>query len=130
MLADVKAQRKAIAATGTQLAFVHMGDEQQGNELFTRYGLDDVPRVSDPEAKLYKAFKLKRGGLLQVMGPHVWVRGFESFIKSGHPVGLPIGDTLQMPGVFLIQGGQILRSYFHQTSADRPDYLKLAQSGL
>lgn len=122
----MREQRAAIATTGTQLAFVHLGNEQQGAELFARYGLDDVPRVSDPEAKLYKAFKLKRGRLRQVMGPHVWVRGFESFIKSGHPVGLPMGDTLQMPGVFLIQGGQILRSYFHQTSADRVDYQAFA----
>ena len=107
-----------------------MGDEQQGAELFARYGLGDVPRVSDPEAKLYKAFRLKRGGLLQVMGPSVWVRGFDSFIKSGHPVGLPIGDTLQMPGVFLIQGGQILQSYLHQTSADRPNYAALSQTAI
>ncbi|MBI1763839.1 MAG: hypothetical protein HYR56_20640 [Acidobacteria bacterium] len=108
------------------MAFVHMGNEQQGAELFARYGLGDVPRVSDPGARLYKAFKLKRGGLGQVMGLRVWVRGFESCIKNGHPVGLPIGDTLQMPGVFLIQAGQILRSHFHRTSADRPDYAALA----
>jgi peroxiredoxin len=128
-LADAREQRKAVAATGTQLAFVHMGDEQQGTELFSRYGLSDVPRVSDPEAKLYKAFRLKRGRLRQVMGPRVWVRGFESFIKNGHPVGFPIGDTLQMPGVFLIQGGHILRSYFHQTSADRVNYQAFVAPG-
>ena len=103
-----------------------MGDEAQGAERFARYGLGDVPRVSDPQAKLYRAFKLQRGGLLQVMGPKAWQRGFEAFFKGGHTVGLPLGDTLQMPGVFLIQGGQILQSYVHETSADRPDYAALA----
>jgi hypothetical protein len=85
-----------------------------------------VPRVSDPEARLYRAFQLNRGKLSQFLGPAVWWRGFQSFILNRHPVGKPIGDPAQMPGVFLIQNGRILRSYFHQTSADRPDYVALA----
>jgi hypothetical protein len=103
-----------------------MGDETTSASLFAQYELGDVPRVSDPEAKLYRAFGLKRGSLAQVMGPAVWWRGFQSFILNRHRVGKLVGDGFQLPGVFLIQGGRILRSYIHQTSAERPDYVTLA----
>ena len=103
-----------------------MGSETNA-ELFASYGLGDVPRISDPEAKLYRAFNLQRGKLSQFVGPAVWWRGFQSFILNRHPVGIPIGDPAQMPGAFLIYQGRILRSYVHQTSGDRPDYVALAQ---
>ena len=35
------------------------------------------------------------------------------------------GDVTQMPGVFLVFHGEILKSYRHQSSADRPDYVAL-----
>lgn len=105
-----------------------MGEEAQGAKLFEQYGLGEVPRVSDPQAQLYRAFNLQRGKVAQVMGPRVWWRGFQSFILNHHPVGKLVGDGFQMPGVFLIQGDRILQSFIHQTSADRPDYVALAQT--
>lgn len=105
-----------------------MGEEAQAAPLFAQYGLADVPRVGDPQAQLYRAFNLQRAKLPQILGPRVWWRGFQSFVLNGHPVGKLIGDGFQMPGVFLIQGGRILRSFIHQTSADRPDYVALAEA--
>ena len=36
------------------------------------------------------------------------------------------GDGFQMPGVFLIYHGEVLRSYRHQSVADRPHYTRFA----
>jgi hypothetical protein len=39
-----------------------------------------------------------------------------------------VGDGFQMPGIFLLFHGEVLRSYRHQTAADRPDYVDLAEA--
>lgn len=115
-----------MVATGTQLAFVYMGTAEQGAERFAKYGLSDVTRVHDPKQELYAAFDLKRATLSQVFGWQVWQRGWEAF-ANGHSVGMLAGDGFQMPGVFLLHRGVIVREFRHQTAAERPDYLALAQ---
>ena len=47
---------------------------------------------------------------------------------NGHGVGMLAGDGLQMPGVFVLHHGQVLREFRHESAADRPDYLELAQA--
>ena len=113
---------------GTQLAFVHMGAEEDARPIFAKYGMEDVARVSDPEAQLYDAFGLARGTALQLLGPKVIWRGIGTALHAGHGFGRIIGDPTRMPGVFLLVDGSIVREFRHQTSADRPDYEGLAGS--
>jgi peroxiredoxin len=124
-LADLASRRAEIEKNGARLTLVHMGSEERGAKFFARYGLQDVPRVSDPERALYRAFGLPRGSLGDLFGPKVWWRGFQAGILGRHGVGLLEGDGFQMPGVFLLFHGEVLRSYRHQSAADRPDYLAL-----
>lgn len=124
-LADLAARRREIEAQGTRLTLVHMGTEEHGARFFAKYGLQDVPRVSDPERSLYRAFGLPRGSFGDLFGPKVWWRGFQAAILGRHGVGMLAGDGFQMPGVFLIFHGEVLRSYRHQSAADRPNYVAL-----
>jgi hypothetical protein len=115
----VAARRAALDAKGTQVAFVHLGSEDDAKPLFAAYGLADVPRVSDPEGVLYEAFGLGRAGIGEYLAPSVWGR----FLKAaGHGVGLPSGDVRRMPGAFLLAGGAIVQAFRHGTIAERPDY--------
>jgi len=109
------------------LAFVYLGTAEQGAERFAKYGLEDVSRIHDPKQTLYKAFDLKRASFAQVFGWKVWQRGLEAF-ANGHGAGMLAGDGLQMPGVFLLHRGQVLREFRHESAADRPDYLELAKA--
>lgn len=109
------------------MAFVYLGTAEQAAERFAKYGLEDVSRIHDPKQILYKAFDLKRASLSQVFGWKVWQRGLEAF-ANGHGVGMLAGDGLQMPGVFLLHRGQVLREFRHESAADRPDYAVLAQA--
>ena len=109
------------------MAFVHLSEEKQAAEMFARYELADVPRISDPQRVLYRAFDLQRATLAQVFGAKVWLRGFEA-LTHGHTVGLLAGDARQMPGVFLLHDEKIVREFRHESAADRPDYRELAQS--
>jgi len=114
-------------ANGTQLAFVHQGSEEQGHALFARYGLEDLPRVSDSRRELYRAFKLRLASPLHFFRPKVWKRGLENLIQNKNRGGRPIGNILQMPGAFLLDRGEIVCAFRHETIADRPDYKTLAK---
>src|SRR6185369_2918002 len=116
-LADLQARREKIEAQGTKVVLVHMDTDANAAKLFATYGLDDVPRIADPEQKLYAAFDLARGSAWQVMGPANWWRGLWATLGNGF--GVPVGDVFQMPGAFLVQGGKVLRAFRHEASADR-----------
>jgi hypothetical protein len=128
-LADLQARRARIEALGTGLVLVHMLSDEIARTTFAKYGLDDLPRMSDPGKRLYAAFDLKRGTLSQLLGPRNWLRGFQAVVSNRMmiPVGLPQGaDTLQMPGAFLVHDGAIVKAFRHESASDRPDYADLA----
>jgi peroxiredoxin len=127
-LADLGKQRAKIEADGVRVALVHMAQESEAEPFLKKYGLVDLPRVSDPGQAVYRAFGLDRGSLLQLFGLKTWVRAFQSVVVQGNKQGATIGDSFQMPGVFLVFHGEVLRAYRHQSPADRPDYVSLAQN--
>lgn len=126
----MKARRQAIEATGTRVAFIHMGSEAEAQPFFARWGDPEIARFSDPEARLYHEFGLRRMTIGELFNPTswltVWKRGFEAAIIRRFGFGAPVGDPLRMPGAFLLHQGRIVREYRHQTPADRPDYESLA----
>jgi len=108
-----------------RIAIAHQGSDAQAEAFFAGYGLGDVARVSDPDRALYRAFHLRRGGLRDVVGPAVWRRGTEA-VAAGHGLGRIAGDAMQMPGVFVLEGGRVVKAFRHRTAADRPDYVAMA----
>jgi len=129
-LADLARQKRAIESGGVRLVLVHMAGDAHAGEFFRNYGLEEVPRVSDPQRAVYRAFGLGRGDFLRLFGPRVWIRGFQAAVLHRHGFGKLVGDSFQMPGVFLIFHGEVLRGYRHQSAADRPDYAALASEDL
>ncbi|MCS7025940.1 MAG: AhpC/TSA family protein [Bryobacteraceae bacterium] len=125
-LADLANARAKIEESGVRLVLVHMGTEEQAEQFFRRYQLEDVARISDTNQALYRAFGLTRGSLSKLFGPKVWWRGFQAGVLEKHGVGTLVGDGFQMPGVFLLYHGEVIRSYRHQSAADRPDYIALS----
>jgi len=125
-LADLSVVRAKIEKNGTKLALVHMGTAESFAAFTATYGLSDVPAVSDPERRLYRGLGLRRGKLAQLLGFSVWWRGAKSFFSGHHPGALE-GDGTQMPGVFLLQNGRVVRRFIHDNAAQRPDYAALSQ---
>jgi len=122
-MSDLAVQRAAITARGVNIVLVHMVDAATAAEHLDRYGLGGLATVSDPHKELYRAMGLRRGTLWQLFGIKSFVRGFVAGILRGHLVGRLVGDGFQMPGVFLIDRGQVTRTYRHESAADRPDYV-------
>lgn len=127
-LADLAQARQAIEQRGLQLAIVHMSDEADGAKLAAAYKLADIPRFSDPDCRLYRAIGLKRGRIDQLLGPRIWWRGFLAAIVRRHGFGKLRGDGFQMPGVFVIDQGEVVAAYRHETAADRPDYAAIGNT--
>jgi hypothetical protein len=123
-LADIAVRRPEIEGAQTTIVLAHMGGPEEGLAVLRKYGLDDLHQISDPCRSLYRAFGLRRGGLWKLFGPKVWLRSLDACILHRHGLGRVAGDALQMPGMFLIFHGQVLRSYRHQCIADRPDYVR------
>jgi hypothetical protein len=125
-LHDLNQQISRIREVGARPVVVHMGSVIQGQAMLEKYGLTEIDQVSDPDRVLFRAFRLQIGTLSQLFGPYVWWRAVVDGAVWKHGVGKMVGNGLQMPGVFLVSRGRIVRQYVHKTAADRPDYAGLS----
>jgi hypothetical protein len=124
-LADLQAQRAAIEAAGARLVIAHLEASSSAEPLLHRYGLSDVPTISDPSASVYESCGLQRGRVGQLVGPRVLWRWLTTALVDGRGAGWTGADVRRMPGAFFIERGRIVRAFRHTTTADRPDYVSL-----
>ncbi len=127
-LADLASQLDEIRATGCGIVLVHLEADAEIKPYLAFSGLEELPRISDPECRLYRQFGLDLGRFRELLGPYVWYRGFIAGIWNGHGAGRSRGNLFQMPGTFVIYAGRILQGFKHTTAADRPNYLAMAQA--
>lgn len=127
-LSDISKRKGSIEEMGTKIIFVHMSDNETAEKFFKKYKLSGIPHISDPNCKFYAEFGLTKGNFTQLFGLRAWMRGFQTAIVKQHGMAPPIGDGFQMPGVFVIQDGEIQEAFIHKLSSDRPDYEKLVRS--
>jgi len=126
---DIAKKRNELENRGVKTVFVHMSDTATANKYFKQFNLKDVSFVNDPNKQLYRAFGLVRGTFTQLFGLQTWIKGY-SVMKENNlkqESGKNLGDSFQMPGVFLINEGKIIESFIHKKASDRPDYFKLAE---
>lgn len=115
-----------LSKQNIKLVFVHMAEEEIGNQYLKDYGLGNEEHVSDPDMSLYEYFGLHKGGFREMYGLKVWSRFFG--VKQSAAAPKPeLGNVKQMPGVFLIEKGEVTNSFIHQSIADKPDYLSIAK---
>ncbi|HET9804166.1 MAG TPA: SelL-related redox protein [Candidatus Acidoferrum sp.] len=122
---EIEKLRPQIESLGTALAFVHLSTEERAHRFFKPHHFEDLPRLADPEGRLYAAFGLVRAKWRQYLNPQTIARMFSAW-AHGNFVGAPDGDVERMPGVFLIHRDEIVKSFRHRLVSDRPDYIALA----
>jgi hypothetical protein len=126
-ISDVADLREELEIREVRPVFVHLGPPDLAKVHFEYYGLSDVERVNDPEAAVYQlpVFALgRKNPFLQALNPLVWAGWLKGTIFK-HGIGKIVGDGQQMPGIFFLRGGKIVRSFKYRTIADEPDYLRL-----
>lgn len=127
-LAELAKQRQQIERNGVGIAVVGMSaDVESMIAMGRRFGLEGVAYVADPDRLLYQALHVKRGSLLQLMGPAVIVAGLRGLFR-GYGFAFPRQDPFQMPGTAVVHRGRVVRQYVHRSAADRPEFAQLACS--
>ncbi len=106
---------------GIKLVLVYMIDAKTASGYLDAYGLAGCLQVSDPEEIFYKRFQLRRGNFTQLFGWKVWVRWIELGFRKKLFNTRPEGDVAQMPGIFLLEDGRIIRQFVYRSVADVPD---------
>ena len=121
-LIELAAHRASLEEQGISIIAVHMTDPHTANSYLAEYGLADLLQVSDPEEIFYKSFRLRRGSFAQLFGIKVWGRLISLAVKKKLFNTKPEGDVSQMPGIFLLNNGKVVKQFVHRTIADVPDY--------
>lgn len=127
-MAEVGELKPQIETRGTAIAFVHPESPDVARPWFDRYGLGDVLHVSDPTLRLYGVFGLGNMRMFMLVHPSVMVSGAASALTHGFGYQPP-GLLRQLGGAFVVHRDRVLAAFRHQSSADRPDYLNLVESG-
>src|SRR3984957_9115722 len=98
-ISDVADLKGELDKRGVRPVFVHLGTPERAKPFFDYYGIGDVERVSDPEAKIYQdpVFQLSRiNPWLTLFQPKVWVGWLKGAIFR-HGIGKIEEDGHQMP---------------------------------
>lgn len=124
---DVAVVHDDLWARGVRPVFVHLGTSERAKPYFDHYGLSQVERVSDPEARLYghPVFHLKRTHPLSHFFRPAVLKGWMMGGIRKYGIGWIREDSYQMPGVFVLRDRQVVNSFEFKTIADQPDYLAL-----
>jgi hypothetical protein len=126
-ISDVAELKPELDKRGVRPVFVHLGTPERAKPFFDYYGIGDVERVSDPEARVYQLplFALPRmHPALTLFQPSVW-KGWLKGALFKHGIGAIKEDGHQMQGIFFLRGPRIVRQFRYKTIADEPNYLKL-----
>ena len=128
-ISDIADLAPELARRNVRPVFVHLGTPEIAQAHFAYYGIGDVERIRDPEARIYRLpiFGLShQNPARSLINPKdLWswfVRG--DIFRYG--IGRIDTDGHQMPGVFFLRDGKIIRSFRHSNISDQPDYLKLS----
>ncbi len=119
-LASEKAE---IERMGMELVLVHMVDEDVADQILELYDLSDIRHISDPNQEVYKHFGLSRASSLHLIHPlNIW-RTFYYGIVRGHFFGKAVSDPSQMPGLFIMSKGRVVKAHRYRLVSDQPSVL-------
>ncbi len=126
-ISDVADLQDELEKRGVRPVFVHLGTPERAKPFFDYYGIGDVERVSDPEAKVYQLpmFAISRiHPMLTLFQPAVWAGWLKGALFQ-HGIGAIKEDGKQMQAIFFLKGSKIVREFRYKTIADEPNYLRL-----
>ena len=113
--------RAAVAANPNypRILFVYMGTCAEGAAFFDAYWPEAQALADAPPLPLYRGFGLEQGTASQMMSFGVMTCSVRAIAKGNVP-GTPVGDPRQMPGLFLVQGSQVLWQRDYKHAGDSP----------
>lgn len=126
-LSDLAVIHSEIERKDVKLVLIHMSEYEIAETYFKKYNINKVEHVSDPNMTLYAHFGLLSGTTSQLYGLKPLPRMIKNTMKYGVTVNKKLGAIKQMPGVFLIENGVLIKRFAHDHIAVRPDYLAMIE---
>jgi peroxiredoxin len=112
-------RRDQFKDSGFKIVLVGLGTAEEAENFRMKFSLS-FPLICDPKKELYGQYGLGSGGITSYASPVFLLKGMRT-ISRGYLPGIPRGDVMQMPGVFLIDTiGFIRYSYFSKDASDHP----------
>lgn len=103
--------------------FFFQGGATQGRAFLRRYW-PTARAVADPDLEFYEWFGVRRGSLVETLGPSV-LKARGRAAAKGHENGPRSGDIWRMPGVFAVRAKRILWAHHPRHAADHPEFAKI-----
>jgi hypothetical protein len=103
--------------------FFYQGTVEEGQVFFGQHW-PQARAVSDAPKVFYTAMGLRRATFNQMFGIQVWTCRMRAMSK-GNFIGKAVGDPWIMPGVFLVQGPEVIWSHQFKHQGDHPDWSKI-----
>ena len=112
--------REEFEAAGVELAVIGQGTPKHARSFKDDHGLEFTLLV-DPDRKTYEAAGAKMGGVTDLFGPRVALRGLKAVAGERVMKGRTIGHPAQLGGVLVIApGGEIVWSHLANDAGDNP----------
>jgi hypothetical protein len=113
--------REEFDAAGARLAVVGQGTPRHARAFIDDHGLEGLTLLVDPDRKTYAAAGAKVGGVTDLFGPGVALRGLKAVAGERVIQGRTIGHPAQLGGVLVIaRGGEITWSHLANDAGDNP----------
>ena len=118
-LVQLDGAREDIRAAGGDVVAVFQYRAQPTRNFCRKRGVE-LDCLGDPERRAYKSAGLERGSLVQFLGPQLMPK-YIGAVRKGSLPGIPIGDTAQMPGTFVVApDGSVALAHYNKDSGDNP----------
>ena len=101
------------------MVYVHQGLLRDDRTWFPVEN-GDVVAIEDPDAELYRAFAVRRGGMRAMFGLRAWRRGISAFVR-GNRIGRKVGDGWTLPTIVAIDDGHMIWRHDGAHAGDHPD---------
>jgi peroxiredoxin len=126
MVSDLKSVLPAFEALEIEIAFVHVGTDDQADVFFKEYGFPNAARFSDPESRIYEIFGLQEVSMAKLMSVATFAGSIRA-LRSGARQGKVQGNPKMMPGIFVISDGHVVKKFVHESPGDKPDLMALIE---
>lgn len=127
-LDDLSKSIQKFNDSGAIIVFIHMSNKEIAEKYFEMYGLKNAYHVSDKESYYYNMFKLGKLSSKQLINLQSFIKGYNTTLTKNNQLEIELEETVdknQLPGIFIIENGQIINQFIHKEASDKPDYINL-----
>jgi peroxiredoxin len=126
-LAQLEQHKDEILAAGLRLAAVGIGEPKHARRYCGQYG-PSVECLANKTKQAYTAYGLRRGGLLELVGPEVILASAQT-VARGIVQGDATGDPTMLGGVFIIDRQGVIRyARYDRYAGDHPGFAEILRA--